>query len=208
MLTLNAFFHRKEEQLEPRPCIVEKVIPLTGEEFDRFAAQMVTREWDFIRENKDLMYCGTDGRMHCLLVTGDGRKDGILVESEGAGYARYAAHVPHVRAILEANRYPSLAEYTKRLCEMVDHIADAAANIKPGETRAAVSFEELEKLSGIDVEIESSVLSALNDMMFDHPKILCVELNEKGYFITPMPAISGPGQTAELEPQQEQQLTP
>ncbi len=199
MLTLNAFFHRKEEQLEPRPCIVEKVIPLTGEEFDRFAAHMVTKEWDFIRENKDLMRWGADGMMHCLLVTGEGRKDGILVESEGAGYARYAAHVPHVRAIIEANRYPSLAGYTKRLCEMVDYIADA--NIKPGETRAAVSFEELEKLFGIDVEIESSVLSALNDMMHDHPKILCAELNEKGYFITPTPAMAGPEQ--EAAPEQE-----
>lgn len=36
----------------------------------------------------DLM-CEKDGVWHCLLVTGEGMEDGVLVESEGSSYARY-----------------------------------------------------------------------------------------------------------------------
>jgi len=37
------------------------------------------------------MFEAADGTFHCLLVRGIDRTDAILVESEGYGYARYAA---------------------------------------------------------------------------------------------------------------------
>mgnify|MGYP000160968950 CR=1 FL=1 len=42
-----------------------------------------------------------EGARHCLLVTGEGMEDGVLVESVGASYARYFAFVPSVSGILE-----------------------------------------------------------------------------------------------------------
>ena len=51
----------------------------------------------------DLM-CEKDGVWHCLLVTGEGMEDGVLVESEGSSYARYAAFVPSVKDILEQHQ--------------------------------------------------------------------------------------------------------
>ena len=38
--------------------------------------------------------------VHCILVKGQNASDGILVNSEGSGYARYAAYFPAVQAFL------------------------------------------------------------------------------------------------------------
>ena len=45
---------------------------------------------------------------HCLLVTGEGMEDGVLVESEGSSYARYSAFVPSVKEIME--QYQAMQE--------------------------------------------------------------------------------------------------
>jgi len=71
--------------------ILEKVIELEPERFQTFS-QCLLDEQDFIRENISLMYMEADGTCHCLLVKEKGASDGILVESEGYEYARYAAY--------------------------------------------------------------------------------------------------------------------
>ena len=52
-------------------------------------------DYQFIAENTDLMYVEHEDDnswiSHCLLVMGESSDDGILVESEGADYARYSA---------------------------------------------------------------------------------------------------------------------
>ena len=46
------------------------------------------------------MHGDSNGVYHCLLLTGEGRNDGLLVESEGYGYCRYASHVPNVSGLI------------------------------------------------------------------------------------------------------------
>lgn len=97
---MKAIFFRKEPSFENAvECKVEKVIILSDAEYGYFAGHLL-KEYDFIRENVDLMY-EENGVWHCLLVTTKDGEDGILVESEGAGYARYAAPVPCVSGIIE-----------------------------------------------------------------------------------------------------------
>ena len=50
------------------------------------------------------MYCDRQGVYHCLLVVGEDRPDGILVESEGSSYARYAAFLPNACDFLAAHQ--------------------------------------------------------------------------------------------------------
>ena len=73
---------------------------------------------DFLKENLKTMYQDGNGVYHCLLVTGRDRADGLLVESDGSCYARYAAYVPQARAL----RYPVLAELEQKLTDAVDFI--------------------------------------------------------------------------------------
>ena len=76
------------------------------------------------------MHLGTDGAYHCILVMGQGHRDGILVESEGFAYARYAAYVPDARALA----YPTLERFNQQLIDLVNQIIeDGLENEKEGE---------------------------------------------------------------------------
>lgn len=97
-LELNAVFSRKEPTFEPTGCVVEKVIQLTGAEYDHFRRNMLA-DHDFIRNNVDLMYHEGD-TLHCILAVGEGRQDGVLIDSSGSNYARYAAFIPNAADIL------------------------------------------------------------------------------------------------------------
>jgi len=93
-----AIFRRKEVCFEPSECEIEKVIHLSDSEFARFQ-QTLLDNYDFLRENADLMRV-EDGVTHCLLVVGESFEDGILVNSEGSDYARYAAFFPNAKSYL------------------------------------------------------------------------------------------------------------
>ena len=101
-MKMTASFHHKESYIECSPCTVEKVIEMSGEEFVSFQNNLLS-EHEFIKENNDLMYNDEDGD-HCILVIGKGYDDGILVDSEGFSYARYAAYIPNARQILQMDQ--------------------------------------------------------------------------------------------------------
>ena len=96
---MRAVFLRKEPEIDASEFCVEKVITLPAKEYESFTRHLM-HDYDFIRDNVDLM-CEKDGVWHCLLVTGEGMVEGVLVESEGSSYARYAAFVPSVKEIME-----------------------------------------------------------------------------------------------------------
>ena len=93
-----AIFHRKEACFEPSECEIEKVIHLFDSDFARFK-QTLLDNYDFIHENAGLMRM-ENGVTHCLLVVGETSEDGILVNSEGSDYARYAAFFPNAKSFL------------------------------------------------------------------------------------------------------------
>ena len=76
MLQTKADFRCKDNQIETKDCIAEKVIRLSGSEFDRFSRNLLSH-WDFIRDNQFDTSHDADGRRRCLLVVGEGRRDGI-----------------------------------------------------------------------------------------------------------------------------------
>ena len=99
---MQAIFERK-----PYFCftdfVVEGAVTVPESVFsDLLVHPMVDR--DFIAKHIPLMYMDRNDIRHCLLVMGEGRVDGLLVESQGYEYARYAAYVPEATGI----RYPSL----------------------------------------------------------------------------------------------------
>ena len=81
-----------EEAKQRSKYVIEKTIILDEEGFRYFADNLIA-DAEFITENLDTMYMDKSGIRHCLFVTKEGAKDGILVESEGYSYARYAAYL-------------------------------------------------------------------------------------------------------------------
>ncbi len=71
---------------------IEKTIELEQAEFEHFANDLFADQ-DFIKENVELMQVDKNGIKHCILVRARGETAGILVESEGYEYSRYAAYL-------------------------------------------------------------------------------------------------------------------
>jgi hypothetical protein len=103
MLKTKAIFERKTNDFQPRDCVIEKIIELNSREYDTFSKNMLA-DYDFIKDNIDLMYVDQEGTYHCLLVVGENRSDGILIESEGSSYTRYAAFLPNACDFLAAHQ--------------------------------------------------------------------------------------------------------
>lgn len=93
---------RKEPRFHLCECTIEKVVVLPEAEYRYFCERMLEK-YNFIAENRDLMRAESlQGKelYHCLLVMGEDSEDGVLVESEGADYARYASYQPNVKSYL------------------------------------------------------------------------------------------------------------
>ena len=165
----SAFEHKPELRLSE--FIIEKTIIIPDKDFE----QMLHRPMDgqpFIEENKNLMYQDDEDVYHCILVTGKDRTDGILVECEGYGYARYAAYVPEAAAL----RYPSLSKMNQQLANAVDFIvADGTAQSTEGNW--ILTFEELEKYTGLCLDGKPFLQELLGDMLCDRAEVadLCIE---------------------------------
>lgn len=95
---MRAEFSRKEPEVRASEFQVNKVICLPPDEYAYFT-QNLLKDYDFIAENAELMGV-ENGVWQCILVTGEDMNEGVLVESEGASYARYSAFVPSVKEII------------------------------------------------------------------------------------------------------------
>lgn len=101
-MKIKGMMMRKEPQFKLHECSIEKLVVLPEPEYRQFCTKMLAN-YDFIAENRELMYAeGAPGAetYHCLLVMGEDSEDGVLVESEGAGYARYASYQPYIKSFL------------------------------------------------------------------------------------------------------------
>ena len=107
-LFTSAIMQRKVSDYPLDRCKIETLVVLEHEDFENFRNNLLS-DHDFIKENIDSMYVDSEGTMHCLLVldedTPHGTPDGILVESEGANYARYSSYLPNATFLVNAHIY-------------------------------------------------------------------------------------------------------
>ena len=89
-LKLNAMMWRKPETLEPLSYKVSEVIVLSDAEFrDVMKNSLEDREY----------LSGRHGEDTCVLLLSENGDDGILVDTQGCNYPRYAAFVPKAKII-------------------------------------------------------------------------------------------------------------
>lgn len=122
-LVLNTSLERKPTELAVKGCIIEKAIPVSHRKFEAITKAPL-RDEPLIAENKDIMYFDSKYNMyHCILIYDKDFGDGIVVESEGSDYARYAQYVSQAKVIHEQHRSNHINEL--RLCcpiEIYQHI--------------------------------------------------------------------------------------
>ena len=100
-ITFNAPLNHKAYSYVPMQIEVEKIIPLYGKRFEQMREHPLEDAPEII-DNRDLMYM-EGNTAHCILFLDANGIDGILVEAEGADYARKSQFIPNARAIIEAN---------------------------------------------------------------------------------------------------------
>ena len=89
-LRLNAMMWRKPETLEPLSYKVSEVIVVSDAEFrDVMKNSLEDREYLSCRHGEDT----------CVLLLSNGGDDGILVDTQGCNYPRYATFVPKAKII-------------------------------------------------------------------------------------------------------------
>lgn len=143
----------------------EKIIRLPEREFEQFLKSPMEYQ-DFIKEDVDLMRQDESGVYHCLLVTGDNHRDGVLVEADGYDYARYASYVPDAAAFA----YDSLSEMGYRLAFLVEQFVTKGLD-SAQEGYWEVSFEEIRKQSGLELGDNPFLQELMADMITERPEV-------------------------------------
>lgn len=154
----------KPSNFQMDDCQIEKVAELSHEDFCRLKIAPL-EDQPFIAENKSCMY-SENGVLHCLLALDQGGNDGVLIESEGYNYPRYAAYIPGMRDIINAE--------INRAAEFI---------VRQGITKSAsacwsVRFKELEEPLGLTVREGSGLDSMLRAALKQRPEVAAVDIHD------------------------------
>ena len=178
-MIINTKLNRKDSEIDTEVCNVIEVIELEKDEF-RYFKNHLLEDFDFIAVRSEDM--GTEsGVRNCILVLGEGCNDGVIVCSEGFGYARYSNIVPKARQIIEAETLsPALKDYCKMMTDKVDKIiSDALKNAT--DDNYSISIKSIET----EYDIPAVNLHTLVNMLNERDEVDVADFDENDIFITP-----------------------
>lgn len=161
-LILNANFIRKADRIVTKKCAVEKVIELSDAEFKTLIENPMGRN-HYITEYSDLMGY-YDDTYHGVLFISKQNGDGLLVNSEGYDYARYAQYVPNARDIVQVH------EHTAALSELkksVDRCIDELIKGHKKEGDICITLDDL----FCDFNVTDSLINYVTESIDNHPQI-------------------------------------
>ncbi len=99
-MVIHAKLMRKETDFTPTTCIVDAAIPVSTEEFYKLRNQPM-QEHPLIEKHYSNMFTEREGVKHCILIYDAKQGDGLLIDAEGANYARYAQYIPGAKTLIE-----------------------------------------------------------------------------------------------------------
>lgn len=162
-MKIRADLIRKPKRLRPAWCQVEKVVEVSGPDFNAFLTAP-QEAWPFIGDNAELMH-QWNGVDHCLLVLAEGRTDGVLVNSDGSDHALCAAYLPRARAIVDAE---------------LDRVADYVISRSPRQTASQgwrIYCEELDEKFGVIIQEGNGLDTMLQGTLERRPEVAQAEIS-------------------------------
>lgn len=178
-LMINTMLLRKESEFRTKSCVVEKAIAVPHAEFDNLKRQPL-RDHRLIAENADLMYCDSDDIYHCLLIYDEEQGDGLLIESEGTAYARYAQYIPRAKELVERHQNPeiSLTNGEKKLHELLHETADRIAAFAH-HSYSEFSLDDVLEDLGCDFnEVKKMLVESAAEILNERNDIRSVRIND------------------------------
>lgn len=162
-------------------CAIEKVVKLTPTEYAEFVFNPLGY-YDFLREFNTEKHGHQPESIPCLLLIGEGHKDGFIIDTQGYDYARYIAHIPNAEQLAIAFRYPNLENAVIETAFAADRIVREA--IDSGSKEYSFNTdEERNKFRGAGFS-EELLYTALKDrpeiesIDFDGDYMLCTVTDE------------------------------
>ena len=178
---------REPEILAP-PWEIVHTVELPPGEFRKFKEDLLQPQ-PFIMEHASEMYMDEHGVTHGMLVLCEGIDDGILVNSEGTSYARYAAYLSGARTLSLMNLYPALHDFCVGMDSLVEkYVQQALAGQEDGSF--TLSYSDL------DAEVERRVYDEdmvnfdrqlFLDMLSERPEFDEVETTQNEVYLTIAP---------------------
>lgn len=157
-------FMRKSEFPLTRTSVA-KSVRITKDAFERMLKKP-SESFQILKDNQEFMYHDGNGVWHCLLVTGEEHRDGLLVMTEGSEYVRYGAYVPDAAAF----QYDSLSELGARLAYLVEDMVSEGTSYT-SEGNWLVEFGEIEEKSGLKISENPFLQELLADMIAERPEV-------------------------------------
>lgn len=163
-MRFKANFQYKPSSFQLDDCQIEKIVELSREEFCKLRITPLVDQ-PFIAKHKGCMF-SEDGVLHCLLALDKDGSDGVLIESEGYNYPRYAAYVPGMREIVNAQM--------ERAVDFI--IQEGTEETSSGNWK--ISFEHLEDRLGLTIHEDSGLDALLVDAMYRREEVMEAEIYE------------------------------
>lgn len=163
-MKFKANFVEKPGNFQMDDCHIEKVAELSHEDFCRLKITPLANQ-PFLAEYKDCMF-SRDGVIHCLLALGQGSNDGVLIDAERYNYPRFAAYVPGMRDIVNAE---------------MDRAADFIIRWGTENTTSGswcVYFDDLEEHLDLTVREGSGFDSMLRAALKRRPEVATVDMHD------------------------------
>ena len=179
---------REPEILAP-PWEIVHTVELPPGEFRKFKEDLLQPQ-PFIMEHASEMYMDEHGVTHGMLVLCAGIDDGILVNSEGFAYARYAAYLSGARTLSLMNRYPSLHDFCVGMESLVEkYVQQALAGQEDGGFTLFYSDLDAEVVERrvYDEDMVNFDRQLFLDMLSERPEFDEVETTQNEIYLTIAP---------------------
>ena len=178
-LMINANLLRKESEFRTKSCVVEKSIAVSHTEFLNLK-QNPLYDNELIAENVELMYCDSNDIYHCLLIYDEEQGDGLLIESEGMPYARYAQYISGAKELVERHRNLEMAltNGEKKLHKLLIETADRI-EIFTRLGNSEFSFDDVLQDLGCDIdEVKKMLVESAAEILNGRNNIRSVKIND------------------------------
>ena len=178
-LIINANLLRKESEFRTKSCVAEKAIGISHAEFLNLK-QNPLRDKELIAENVEQMYCDSNDVYHCLLIYDEEQGDGLLIESEGTSYARYAQYISGAKELVERHQNPEMAltNGEKKLHDLLVETADRI-EVFTRLSYSEFSFDDVLQDLGCDLdEVKKMLVESAAEILNSRNNTLSVKVND------------------------------
>ncbi len=138
------------------------------------------RDNALIAENAEMMFCDSDDNYHCLLIYNEEQGDGLLIESEGASYARYAQYIPRAKELVERQQSHeiSLTNGEKKLHKLLNEISDRITEFSHSG-HSEFSFDDVLQDLGCDFDdVKKMLVESTAEILNERNDIRSVKIND------------------------------